>query len=228
MGARDDEGSWSRAYMASSGLALTTRGRGESADLSLASSASLSRQRVSALSQHRDAAVREAIARRDDCPFGVLAALAHDSRPLVRIAVAAHARAGRTVLAHLASDRDPHVVKAVARNLEAPREIVERLTRHRREEVRHLAERMLAERDAALLSGAAPADAGRGHVDGPHTVALHHVQANVEADAAHPMRRVAPATLAPRPAVGRTQARPSTTPAGQWAPASQAPAVGTS
>ena len=203
MDARDDEGSWSRAYMASSGLALNTRGRTMSADLSLASAADLPRQRISGLAQHKDPAVREAVARRENCPFGVLAALAHDSRAQVRIAVAAHPRAGRTVLTHLAADRDPHVVKAVARNVEAPLDIVEKLAQHRREEVRHLAARMLEER-AAMIAAGTDEDTGLmfARANRP-ALSLHGAVEQAPQAPTHPARKVQPQTLAPRPRVGR-------------------------
>lgn len=210
MSTRDDDGSWSRAYMASSGLALSGRGRAESPELHLASGAELSREKVAALSQHRDTAVREAVARRLDCPFGVLAALAHDSRPLVRIAVASHPRAGRTVLEHLAGDRDPHVVKAVARNEHTPLDLVERLLGHRREEVRHIASRMVHERAAAIVEGTAE-DIGAPFARGTAAALTLHADAatpaQVPEDGARPARRHAPQTLAPRPSIGR--ARPA-------------------
>lgn len=204
MASRGDDGSWSRAYMASSGLTLAGRARSETAELHLAASADLSRQRIASLSQHKDPAVREAIARRADCPFGVLAALAHDSRPLVRIAVAAHPRAGRTVLEHLARDRDPHVVKAVARNAAAPLDLVQALLSHRREEVRHLARRMCDERAAAPLAEQEAAPASMFAPVDQRAVSLHREAPPSPAPAeTYPVRKVAPRTLAPRPSVGR-------------------------
>ncbi|WP_159449383.1 hypothetical protein [Demequina sp. NBRC 110051] len=174
-----------------------------SADLSLASAADLPRQRISGLAQHKDPAVREAIARREDCPFGVLAALAHDSRAQVRIAVAAHPRAGRTVLTHLAADRDPHVVKAVTRNIEAPLDIVEKLAHHRREEVRHLAGRMLEERAAMITAGTQEDEALLFARGGRPSLSLHGAVEQVAQAPTHPSRKVQPQTLAPRPRVGR-------------------------
>ncbi|WP_084077264.1 hypothetical protein [Demequina sp. NBRC 110057] len=205
MSTRGDDGSWSRAYMASSGLAFGSGRREESPELHLASGADLPRARVAELSKHRDVAVREAVARRLDCPFGVLAALAHDTRPLVRIAVASHPRAGRTVLEHLAGDRDPHVLKAVARNEHTPLDIVKGLEGHRREEVRHIARRMLAERAAAIVEGttvSADAPFARGGGAAPALHAAAAVPAVMPGEQG-PERRHAPRTLAPRPSVGR-------------------------
>lgn len=207
-----DDGSWSRAYMAGSGLSLQRRGTPESPDRHIAEGADLTRERMVELASHRDPAVREAIARREDCPFGVLAALAHDSRPAVRGAVASHSRAGTTVLEFLAADRDAFVVKAVVRNPATDASILAGLSKHRREEVRHLVSKVEAER-----AGGAHSDTVATPLLQSRTATrLHALGADdVPAPPAHqaPARKHPPATLAPRPVAGRrapavSQSRP--------------------
>ncbi|MDE0572456.1 hypothetical protein ON058_03410 [Demequina sp. B12] len=216
MGRQADDGSWSRAYLAGSGLSMSSRSDGGEDVRHIAEGAELPRERVVELAKHRDARVREAVARRDDVPFGALASLAHDTRPAVRIAVASHPRAGSTVLAHLAADRDPHVVKAVIRNPRVPQDLLARLTEHRREEVRVLARKVRAEldaRDEGAPQQALPVPWVRPGVARLHASA-DAVPEEAAAPAQAPQRRHAPAVLAPRPVVGeRAAARPEARPA---------------
>ena len=58
-----------------------------------ASRRDLHRTHIALLAQSRSASVREAVARRDDVPFGVQAALSNDDLHEVRAAVAANPRA---------------------------------------------------------------------------------------------------------------------------------------
>lgn len=198
-----DDGSWSRAYMAGSGLSLSRREVRESPERHIAEGADLSRERMLELAHHRDSGVREALARREDCPFGVLASLAHDSKVAVRGAVACHPRAGVTLLEHLAGDRDAFVVKAVVRNPVTPAGLLASLSRHRREEVRHLAAKVQAER------------AGVGDTAQEQTVpwlrqaastSLHPRTDSDPQPSAQPspQRRHTPTVLPPRPIAGAT------------------------
>ncbi len=118
-----------------------------------ASGADLAGPRFLELAHHRDPAVREALARREDCPLGVLASLAHDARPAVRAAAASNGRARAAILDNLARDRDPGVLKAVARNPATTRDTLLKLCGHRRQEVRRVALRALAEPEAAPMTG---------------------------------------------------------------------------
>ncbi|MDN4480855.1 hypothetical protein [Demequina muriae] len=152
-GSRDD-GSWSRALMAASGIGgvRDATSREGSPAWHEASGADLAGPRFLELAHHRDPAVREALARRPDCPMGVLASLAHDARPAVRAAAASNGRARAAILDNLARDRDPGVLKAVARNPATPRETLLRLCGHRRQEVRRVALRALTDPERPPVS----------------------------------------------------------------------------
>lgn len=141
-----DDGSWSRALLASWGLVMPHEEppRTEVPELREAAGANLTPDRFLELARHRNPQVREALARRGDCSAGVLAALAHDARAAVRLAVASHPRTPRPALVHLSRDRVPAVLKAVTRNAAVPPDLLERLGDHRREEVRRAAQRALA------------------------------------------------------------------------------------
>ncbi|WP_297082412.1 hypothetical protein [uncultured Demequina sp.] len=155
-----DDASWSRAFMAGSGLGSgASPGRRESPERHEASGADLLPARFAQLARHRDAEVREAIARRVDCPMAVLASLAHDSRASVRTAAASNRAANPAILEQLAGDRDRSVVKAVARNLSASTELRETLARHRWSDVRRVAGRTAAE-VAQAAAGSAQESAG--------------------------------------------------------------------
>ncbi len=96
----------------------------------------LHRTHIALLAQSRHRIVRETIARRDDVPLGVQAALANDDWWEVRAAMAANPRAARSVMDALAIDRHHEVLFALIGNpnLEAP--IAVRLGQHRRQDVR--------------------------------------------------------------------------------------------
>lgn len=103
----------------------------------------LHRTHIALLAQSRHRIVRETIARRDDVPLGVQAALANDDWWEVRAAMAANPRAARSVMDALAQDRHHEVLLSLISNpnLEAP--IAIRLGQHRRQDVREaMAERM--------------------------------------------------------------------------------------
>jgi hypothetical protein len=146
------DGTWSRALMASSGLPVHGNGtvRHASAEEREAAMDGTPSVRLRELSVCKDPAVREAVARRRDCPFGALASLAHDRRDDVRVAVAANPSASRAILEHLLGDRHSSVLCALARNPGTPRDLLEALAVHRRPEVRRVAGRQLDELHEAI------------------------------------------------------------------------------
>lgn len=143
-----DERSWSRALMASSGVALDHDDRvtGPSHEWLEAGAADLSRPRLLEFAAHRDARIRETIALRPDCPTGLLATLAFDDDRSVRRAVAAHPRIAPAIATELARDRDQEVLRTLARNSAVDEAVVRALASHRRGEVRRTARRALEER----------------------------------------------------------------------------------
>lgn len=105
-----DDG-WSRALMAASGVPVASEARddGVRALVMEARSDGLARPRILELAQHKEAAVREAIASRPDCPLGMQASLAHDRRASVRVSLAAGAGLAGSIAAVLVGDREPAV-----------------------------------------------------------------------------------------------------------------------
>lgn len=163
MGDRQDS-SWTRALMASSGIALghEERPHHESAEWHEAAASDTPLGRLQKLAVSRESAVRYVVARRPDCPMGVLAALAYDSHADVRAGVAGNPRITEAVADHLARDRDATVVKVLARNHAIPLALLERLSLHRKEDVRRVAARHLDERvhgadGTTFVTGAAEA-----------------------------------------------------------------------
>lgn len=148
------ESSWTRALMASSGIAMghDEMPRHATPEWREAAAKETPLSRLHKLAQARDPEVREVIARRDDCPMGLLAALSHDRSAHVRAGVAGNRRLTRAVAEHLAQDRDVRVLKSLARNQQTPLWLLERMALHRKEDVRRVASRRLDER---LGSGSA-------------------------------------------------------------------------
>lgn len=134
--------------MASSGVALAHDGgpRHASPEWLEASAPETPLARLQQLASCKEIAVREVVARRLDCPMGLLATLAHDVRSEVRAGVAGNPRITQAVAEHLVGDKDPRVLKALSRNHVAPLELVQRLALHKRDEVRRVAVRQLQER----------------------------------------------------------------------------------
>lgn len=197
-----DDGSWSRAFMASSGIGVSSgEQRHESPERHEAAGADLPRPRFAQLAQHRDPGVREALARRPDCPMAVLATLAHDARTPVRVAAAANAASNVAILEHLARDRDPAVLKAVARNVATPPALRAALARHRKADVRRVAEKAIAD-GAASDTGTVAPDAAL-----PYELRDRALESGAALGDEGPSRRRVPQTLAPRPAVGRASIR---------------------
>src|SRR5690554_802567 len=194
------DGSWSRAFMVSSGLGVArdeAKKRG-SPEWHEARGSNLARARFIELAHHREPEVREALASHPECPMGVLASLAHDHRAAVRVAAAANPRANRAILEQLAQDRDVRVVKAVAHHANAPLELVEQLTGHRKSGVRRVAVREANDRRERLAFYTADlTDDARAGLP----IELHESGARVvvREDTSVPKRRNAPAVYAPRP-----------------------------
>lgn len=142
------DSSWTRALMASSGIAVghDQTPRHESAEWHEASAAGTSLARLQKLATFRDESIRTLVARRVDCPIGLLATLAFDRSSDVRAGVAGNPRITEPVAEHLARDRDPKVVKALARNHAIDLALLQRLAVHRKEDVRRVASRNLDER----------------------------------------------------------------------------------
>lgn len=118
----------------------------------------LHRTHIALLAQSRSGEVREAVARRDDVPFGVQAALSNDDHHGVRAAIAANPRAAVAVMHLLAVDSHHAVLLALASNPSAPREVAERLASHRRADIRNAAIRRLEARDVVPSTLAADPD----------------------------------------------------------------------
>lgn len=143
-----DGSSWTRALMASSGVALAhdVGPRHASPEWLEASAPETPLARLQALAGCKEIAVREVVARRLDCPMGLLATLAHDARSEVRAGVAGNPRITQAVAEHLVGDKDPRVLKALSRNHEIPLQLVQRLAAHKKDDVRRVAVRQLHER----------------------------------------------------------------------------------
>ena len=158
------DSSWTRALMASSGIAFGHQDgpHHASPEWREASAADTPVARLHKLGQLRDPEVREVVARRPDCPMGLLASLAHDRSVDVRIAVAGNPRITPAVAEHMATDRDPSVLKALARNASVSMQVLQQLALHRKEDVRRVASRQFDERmhgqDAQHVDEASQAD----------------------------------------------------------------------
>jgi len=126
------------------GLATARISQQELAD---ATRRDLHRTHIALLAQSRSGSVREVVAKRDDVPFGVQAALSNDDLHEVRAAIAANPRAAISVMHHLALDSHHGVLLALATNPSTPREVAERLAGHKRADVRNAAIRRLERRE---------------------------------------------------------------------------------
>ncbi|WP_062518744.1 hypothetical protein [Demequina silvatica] len=124
---------------------------GASADVEEAAAPGLAKERIQELGGSRNALVREAIARREDCPFGLMVTLAHDHAVPVRAAMAANPKVLHSILDYLAHDRQPAVACAVAGNPAVTQDVLEILASHRKGEVRTAAGAAL---DARALAAA--------------------------------------------------------------------------
>ncbi|WP_296666530.1 hypothetical protein [Demequina sp.] len=109
---------------------------GASAEVDEAALPGLAKERLTQLGSSKNAVVREAVARREDCPFGIMVTLAHDHVTAVRTAVAANPRVLHSVIEYLSRDRQVEVLLAVLANPAVTPDIVDQLASHRRREVR--------------------------------------------------------------------------------------------
>lgn len=119
---------------------------GASAEVDEAAQPGLSKERLTALGGSRNAMVREAIARREDCPFGLMVTLAHDHAPAVRVAIAGNPRVLHSVLEYLSHDRHQEVQVAVVNNPATTPDILDALAASRKADVRVAAAAALEER----------------------------------------------------------------------------------
>lgn len=146
------DASWTRALMASSGIAwsATDKSGHMPEQWHEASAEGTPLARLQQLATHKHPDVRAAVARRPDCPIGLLATLAHDRSHDVRCAVASSPRMVLAVAQLLVRDKDSTVLKSLARNDALPLAILQELALSRREDVRHVASRRL---DARVHGG---------------------------------------------------------------------------
>lgn len=112
---------------------------GASVEVVEAESQGLDRDRLRQLGASTNKVVREAVARREDCPLGLMVTLAHDNVSDVRAAVAANPSTSHTILAMLAEDRSHDVLVALVRNPSLADDVVDRLATHRKSGVRNAA-----------------------------------------------------------------------------------------
>lgn len=126
--------------------------RGSQQELADATRDDLHRTHIALLAQSRSGSVRELVAKRDDVPFGVQAALSNDDVTEVRAAIAANPRAAISVMHHLAADSHHCVLLALALNPSAPREVAQKLSGHRRADVRNAAIRRLERNEAHVVA----------------------------------------------------------------------------
>jgi hypothetical protein len=153
--------SWTRALMASSGIAIghDPAVRHASPEWHEAADADTPLNRLQKLATCKESEVRTVVARRADCPMGILASLAFDHDSDVRAGVAGNPRITEAVSTHLARDRDAKVVKALARNHAIGLALLEGLALHKKDDVRRVASRNLDERiQGAEERGGAEAD----------------------------------------------------------------------
>lgn len=112
---------------------------GTDAQLREAQNPNLTKSELLPLGSSRSAAVRTVVASRQDCPLGLMVALAHDYHVDVRCAIASNPSAQRSVLAYLAADRHVEVVLAVVSNPALPPDILDELAFHRKSVVKQAA-----------------------------------------------------------------------------------------
>lgn len=125
---------------------------GASAEVEEAGTPGLDKDRIRELAYSRNVLVREAIARREDCPLGLMAQLVHDHDAKVRAALGANPRLLGSVVEHLARDRHVEVLLALCTNPATSGEVLEHLMVHKKADVRQAA--------AAALEARVPSAAG--------------------------------------------------------------------
>ncbi|MDN4478128.1 hypothetical protein QQX10_09595 [Demequina sp. SYSU T00039] len=104
-----------------------------------AASPGLAKDRILALADSRNALVRSTIAAREDCPFGLMASMAHDFSSDVRAALARNPRLLHSVMEHLSRDKSVDVLVALTENPSVTSEILDALVGHRKRDVQQAA-----------------------------------------------------------------------------------------
>lgn len=100
-----------------------------------ASAPGLAKERIVELADSRNALVRGAIAGREDCPFGLMASLAHDFTADVRAALARNPRLLHSVMEHLARDKSVDVLVALTQNPAVTADVLDGMVGHRKRDV---------------------------------------------------------------------------------------------
>ena len=118
-----------------------------------AGGAELAGARMRELAESRNTMVRAAIAAREDCPFGLMASLAHDFHADVRQALARNPRLLHSVMEYLARDKSVEVLVALASNPAVTADVLDTLVGHRKRDVAAAAavalEAMRTQKDSA-------------------------------------------------------------------------------
>ncbi|MDN4475057.1 hypothetical protein QQX09_04195 [Demequina sp. SYSU T00192] len=125
---------------------------GASTEVEEAAAPGLTKERMQELGGSRNALVREAIAARTDCPFGLMVTLAHDHVVPVRAAMAGNPKVLHSILDYLSHDRQVAVLCAVAGNPSTGQDILEALAAHRKGAVRDAAAAALDARAGSAVS----------------------------------------------------------------------------
>ncbi|WP_062380593.1 hypothetical protein [Demequina pelophila] len=121
---------------------------GASPEIEEAGRAGVTKERLTELGDSRNHLVRAAIARREDCPFGLMVRLVNDHHPEVRAALAGNTRLLGSVCEHLARDRSQDVLVALCGNPAAPLAVIDGLAMHRKRPVKAAAVEALEARQA--------------------------------------------------------------------------------
>ena len=125
---------------------------GASPEVDEAQRPNLHRASLAMHAQSKNPLVREIIASRFDCPFGIMVTLAHDRVVEVKAAVAANPTAREAIFDHLTADRNEEVLLALVSNPAIPTRVLEELVFHKKTAVRSAA--------AARLDGGDFVDTG--------------------------------------------------------------------
>ncbi|MDE0572455.1 hypothetical protein ON058_03405 [Demequina sp. B12] len=133
---------------------------GSSAEVERARQPVVHKTELAVLAASKNSVVKEALARRDDLPLGVMVTLAHDRHTEVRAALATNPHITEAILDHLVGDRHAEVLEGLLTNPALPVALVEKLAFHKRDSVRSAA----ADRLNADAANASPRhdDSGTG------------------------------------------------------------------
>ena len=103
---------------------------GASPDIETAARPDLTAEQIRDLAQSKNYLVREAVARRTDCPLGVIFTLAQDDKPSVRAILAANPAIPGGIVGHLLADQEREVLLGLVSNPALDRAAAERLAFH--------------------------------------------------------------------------------------------------